>query len=201
MAHALLTSRAMSQLRRFPHRSFLKTTFVTAAWVTTMIGAASDARADAITPDVYACSTNPTSPDSQPVEVGTPCVVTDDVGKSYEGTCVAAKCTEKDYTNWDRDAEAMPPTKEVDCLRCVSDDKADDADASTHTGDAAKTAGDGTDDTRSKDTNASASKPNGSDDGGCSVGRSGSSIGPWALAFGVALLATKKRRRDASNRT
>lgn len=166
-----------------------------------MLGAASDARADVVAPDVYACNTDPASPDSQPVEIGTPCVAKDEDDKSFEGTCRAAKCTEKDYANWDRDAEAMPPTKEVDCLRCVSNDDADDADASTHTGDAAKTTDDGTADARSKDTNASASKPNSSDDGGCNIGRSGSSIGPWALALGVALLAAKKRRRDVSNRT
>lgn len=170
---------------------------MTAAWATTMLGAASDARADVIAPDVYACNADPAAPDGQP-EIGTPCTATDDAGQSFEGKCQASKCTEKDYENWDRDAEAKPPAKEVDCLRCIP--STEDADASTHAGDSATGADDGTDDARSKTTNASASNPNSSDDGGCSVGRSGSSIGPWALALGVALLATKKRRREASNR-
>ena len=63
------------------------------------------ARADAVSPEVFACS---------PGSLGSPC--------SYykgSGTCQNATCWQKDMANWNPDASAYPPLTSYDCLSCV----------------------------------------------------------------------------------
>jgi hypothetical protein len=72
-------------------------------------------RADAVTPDVYACGS---------LSLGSSCKT----GNGVTGTCQDSTCYQKDLSHWDRDAGGYPPTIPVACLKCVSKDSGTDTD-------------------------------------------------------------------------
>ncbi len=63
-------------------------------------------RADAISPDVYACNA---------LSLGDSCRTADGVA----GSCQKSTCYAKDMEHWDRDASGYPPSKPYDCLECI----------------------------------------------------------------------------------
>ena len=64
------------------------------------------ARADVIPPDVSACSGQ---------QAGAACTYNSTAGICQDGTC-----SRLDYTNWDKDASASPPSTSYACVKCAT---------------------------------------------------------------------------------
>lgn len=121
------------------------------------------AGADVLPPEFLICSGAPAGVGCTNQETGA------------KGTCEPARCQEKDYASWDRDASPrVVPTKERDCLRCS-------AGGGYPTSSSARPTGDETD---------------GEDgSGGCSVSGTTRTTAPWLLALAAALIVTVVRRK------
>jgi hypothetical protein len=64
------------------------------------------AAADVIPPDIEGCRN---------AAEGAACALTADL----KGTCKKATCARLDYSRWNREVSAVPPSVEYECLRCV----------------------------------------------------------------------------------
>jgi len=95
------------------------------------------------------------------------------------GTCQTQTCSKLDYSNWDRDASAGPPSKSYACVQCVTGTS-----TSTNTG---------------TNTNTDGGDSPSNSNGACSIGKQSSAtrVAPWLLAaaFSSLFLIGRKRRR------
>jgi hypothetical protein len=126
-------------------------------------------RADVIPPEVDACRNK---------AVGAACSTS-----GLTGSCQNQTCHRLDYSSWDRDASASPPSMAYACVECTT---ATDTNTSTSTGTNTATNNDGGD---------SPTK----DSGSCSIGTPSAAkrVAPWLLAaaFSSLFLIGRKRRR------
>jgi hypothetical protein len=128
-------------------------------------------------------------------------------GGNPRGVCGWSTCSRPDYTHWDRDASASPPSMQYMCLMCMAsadggsgdgpsaDGPVSDGPAGT-AGDAdlAVDAGTHAPDAGGVDSGASTGAKS---SGGCAIaGLPPRTFGPWLLAgaFGAIVLIARRRR-------
>ena len=136
---------------------------------------ATPAVADVIPPDVYQCNN---------LSAGDTCAA---------GKCQTSTCSKLDYSHWDRDASASPPSMTYSCLKCTASGGGSGiGGGSSSTTSSTSTKVDGT---------ADANGPQGSC--GCSVvGRTMNGIAPWLLLGALWLpLLRRKLPRAGSQRS